>query len=120
MERHFAVASPEAAPSPLDPLIEESIEALTEQCRLAPADLKPLYLSAIHNLRGLAATSPSQQHLQTALKAIHEITGMKMDQQLMLQFGMARFKNRLDKQEPKAPLERFTGVIEVDAEEVAP
>lgn len=119
MVSHFAVPAPEAPSSPLDPLIEESIEALTEQCRIAPADLKPLYLSAIHNLRGLAATSPSQQHLQNALKSIHEITGMKMNQQLMLQFGMARFKGHLGKTEPKAPLERFAGVIDVEAEEVA-
>lgn len=118
MERHF-VAPPtatEQALAPVDDLIAESIEELIEQAKAAPPDLKPLYLSAIHNLRGLAQTKPSQQHLQAALKGIHEITGMKMDQQQMLAYGMARFKGRLGKGVQQAI--EASVVVDVEGEEI--
>jgi len=53
--------------------------------------VKPLYATAIRNLRGLMETKPSQQHLIAALKGIHEITGMRMEQQMMLAFGQKMF-----------------------------
>ena len=53
--------------------------------------MKPLFAVAIRNLRGLGDTKPSQQHLIQALKTIQEMTGMKQEQRMMLQFAEAMF-----------------------------
>lgn len=93
MERHYA-----AAPSELDEVMSEveaeiasTIRDLITQMRVAPVELKPLYATVIKNLEGLLGTQPSQQHLINALKSIHEITGMKIEQRMMLEFGAQMF-----------------------------
>lgn len=94
MERHFAGLLS------LDPdeqmlfLIEENIKELQEQLSLAPPEIKPFFFMIIHNLRGLAGTKPSQQNLNAALKAIHEVVGMKTQNRLMMDFAMAAFKKQ--------------------------
>jgi hypothetical protein len=98
-----------------DPLVSASVEELAEAMKWAPAEVKPFYAIAIQNLRGLADTKPSQQHLINALKAIHEVTGMKMEQQLMLQFAERKFG--IGKGEAVAAIEEHNP-IDLPSEEV--
>lgn len=93
MERHWVapVTATESALAGLDAAIAQNIEELLHQMSAAPPELKPLYAVAIQNLQDLAQTKPSQQNLIAALKGIHEITGMKMEQRLMLEFGKHMF-----------------------------
>lgn len=93
MEKHWvAPASPqEQALSEWETLVADTIVELAEQLRFAPTEVKPFYLVAIQNLKSLDLTKPSQNNLITALKAIHEVTGMKMEQQMMLGFARAMF-----------------------------
>jgi ribosome-binding factor A len=98
MERHFVAHVERVAEENDDEyavLIAESVRDLQTQMSIAPVDIKPLYAVAIANLKGLENTKPSQQHLIAALKAIHEITGMKAEQQLLLQYAGA-FQNVID------------------------
>lgn len=94
MEKHF-VSETAKVQSQLDDVLGLELAAteaeLIEKMRVAPAEVKPLYATAIRNLRGLLETKPSQQHLIAALKGIHEITGMRMEQQMMLAFGAKMF-----------------------------
>lgn len=98
MEKHVTLRSRAAqdvelrqAEDELDAAIEGAVEELFVSMRMAPAEVKPLYAAAIRNLRGLAETKPSQQHLIQALKTIQEMTGMKQEQRMMLQFAEAMF-----------------------------
>lgn len=93
MQRHYvAPLSPEEEATATVPLlVAQTIEELTQQIHMAPVEVKPFYLIAIQNLRALDRTQPSQQHLINALKAITEVTGMKMEQRMMLQYGQAMF-----------------------------
>lgn len=110
MEKH--VVSPEAAvAAEVDASVQETVDQLRRQMALVPAELKPLYATAIHNLKGLADTKPSQQHLLAAIKIIHEVTGMRMEQQLMLSFAEAHFGEKA----LSAPL---PGVLDLPSEEV--
>lgn len=93
MEKHYSTG-----PTPQDALdaeltrqIQMAEAELLQQMDVAPTEVKPLYAVAIRNLRGLADTRPTQKELISALKAIHEITGMKMGQQMMVQFARAAF-----------------------------
>lgn len=95
MQKHYvAPVAPQVqaltAPDTND-LMADSIQELKEQMRIAPPEVKPLYAVAIKNLAGLNETKPSQQHLIQALKSIHEITGMRMEQRMMLQFAEQMF-----------------------------
>jgi len=93
MEKHYH--PPEGVLDPAeDELARELLRLegeLLEQMALSPVEIRPLYAVAVRNLRGLLDTKPSQQNLVAALKAIHEITGMKMGQQMLLQFARAHF-----------------------------
>lgn len=93
MERHYvAPASPqEQALQEWPVLVASTIEELSDQLRFAPTEVKPFYLVAIQNLKGLDVTKPSQSNLINALKAIHEVTGMKMEQRMMLAFAAEMF-----------------------------
>lgn len=93
MERHYvAPASPqEQALQEWPALVAQTIEELSGQMRLAPTEVKPFYLVAIQNLKGLDLTKPSQSNLINSLKAIHEVTGMKMEQQMMLAYAREMF-----------------------------
>lgn len=93
MEKHFA-APPSTEDVVMDALggdIAGMVEELKAQARIAPPEVAPLYAVAIRNLAGLEETKPSQQHLIQALKAIQEVTGMKMEQRLMLEFARHQF-----------------------------
>lgn len=117
MRKHW-VAPPSADEQfdeAFDPLVADSIEELSEQMRFAPPEVKPFYAIAIQNLRGIKDTKPSQQHLINALKAIHEVTGMKMEQRLMLEF--ARHQFGLGSAEAAAAIEKHADVIDVESEE---
>lgn len=118
MMKHFQVPVPEteAALAELDPVIANTMRELTEAMEFAPLEVKPLYAVAIRNLRGLAETKPSQQNLITALKAIHEITGMKMEQKLMLGFAGKMFG--LQPSQAKAAIDKGQEYIEAESEEV--
>jgi hypothetical protein len=94
MERHFVTETDKVHAHMDDVLgmeLAKTEQELIEKMRLSPAEVKPLYATAIRNLRGLLETKPSQQHLIAALKGIHEITGMRMEQQMMLAFGAKMF-----------------------------
>lgn len=93
MAKHWvAEASPtQLATAEFEDLIADNIRELSVQLRLAPPEVKPFYAIAIQNLTGLASTKPSQANLVAALKAIHEVTGMKMEQRLMFEFARAAF-----------------------------
>jgi hypothetical protein len=73
---------------------EEAIQDLVYASQMAPAEVRPLYAVAIANLRGLKDTKPSQDNLIKALKTIQEMTGMRQEQRLMLEFGRALFGER--------------------------
>lgn len=93
MEKHFAApaSAEEMVLEAISGDLAEMVEELKAQARLAPPEIAPFYAVAIRNLAGLAETKPSQQHLIQALKAIHEVTGMKMEQRLMLEFAKHQF-----------------------------
>jgi hypothetical protein len=114
MQRHWTPPPPpgQEADEDLDALIEDTMAQLREEARYASVNVKPFYLTAIHNLKGLRGTNASQQHLTAALKAIHEVTGMKMEQQLMLDFARHHF-NQVGPA-AKAAVEQHTSVIDVD------
>ena len=112
MERHF-VSERDNLISALDDelgvALAETETELLEKLRFAPAEVKPLYATAIRNLRGLMETKPSQQHLIAALKGIHEITGMRMEQQMLLAFGQKMFG---EVERPVEPVEVSYRVVE--------
>lgn len=114
MQRHYVTppTATDVALEDYDGLLADTIRELQEQAALAPAEVKPFYVIAIQNLKGLDQTKPSQQHLINALKGIHEVTGMKMEQRLMLDFA----KHHFGQVGPAATeaIEQHTGVIEVD------
>jgi len=56
-----------------------------------PPDVQALRLVAAHNLDGLLTSKPSQAHLMAALKAVHEIQGLKTENQLLLAFANRKF-----------------------------
>lgn len=114
MRRHYQPppSEDEQFEEQFDPLVADSITDLAEAMKYAPPEVKPFYAIAIQNLKGLKDTKASQQHLINALKAIHEVTGMKMEQQLMLQFAQHRFG--LGSGEAAAAIEQHADVIDVD------
>lgn len=115
MARHY-VAPPsevEQVLTEFDSLLAESVQELIEQMRVAPAEVKPLYAVAIQNLQGINQTKPSQQHLINALKGIHEVTGMRMEQRLMLDFAKHHFG--LGAGEAVAAIEQHADVLDVDS-----
>jgi hypothetical protein len=67
-------------------------EALQHEMELAPPTIAPLYALALRNLEGLEDTKPSQEHLIRALKAIHEITGLRLQQHMLVAFARERSK----------------------------
>jgi hypothetical protein len=92
MEQHYASREERAVESEMELSINEAIQELRVAMRNAPAEVKPLYLVAIQNVQELRSTKPSQQHLIQSLKTIQEMTGMKQEQRLMLQFAEAMFR----------------------------
>lgn len=92
MSKHFTERVAEDVLDDMAAATEETVTELWGLWRMAPPDAKPMYLAAIHNLRGLLATKPSQQHLMQALKTIQEMTGMKQEHRMMLSFASAMFR----------------------------
>lgn len=93
MENHY-VAAPsltDVAVDGFEALIAKAIEDLIQRMAVAPAELAPMYAVAIQNMRHITLTKPSQQNLVLALKAIHEVTGMKLEQRLMFEFAKHAF-----------------------------
>ena len=113
MKKHFAQppTSEEEMLANLSEDLQEMVEALKAQARIAPPEIAPFYAIAIRNLAAIDQTAPSQQHLIQALKAIHEVTGMKMEQRLMLEFAKASFG--VEPAEAAGELEKRAGVIDV-------
>lgn len=91
MERHYVAEQVRVANDDMDRLIAESVRELQNQFVLAPPEVKPLLLAAIHNVQELRNTKPSQQHLIQALKTVQEMTGMKQEQRMMVLFAKAMF-----------------------------
>ena len=96
--------------------IEKTSLELLAQMRIAPLEVRPLYATAIKNLRELADTKASQQHLIQSLKAISEITGMKMEQQMMVAFAGQMFGGQIGPatHDPVRELEAGNAVIEAE------
>lgn len=113
MEKHYATpsTSEELVMEGMTGALATMVEELKANARLAPPEIAPFYAVAIRNLAGLEETKPSQQHLIQALKAIHEVTGMKMEQRLMLEFAKHQFG--LGEPEAAGALEKHTDVIDV-------
>lgn len=97
-------------------LIEVAKGELEAQFYVSPSDVKPLILAAIHNLDGLLTTKPSQEVLLRALKTAQEMTGMKTEQRLMLDFADAMFGQ---KPVPRAVPSTTEKVLEIEAAEEA-
>jgi len=77
----------------------ESVEAsLKVYLRTVPDDTKPLVLIAIHNLRGLEDTPVSQKNLIDTLKTVQQMTGLKTENRLMLQFAQQMGANKAQKE----------------------
>lgn len=91
MRQHYVVARQAEVEDDFDKLVKEATADLMTQFSLAPPEVKPLILAAIHNIRELRDTKPSQQHLIMALKTIQEMTGMKQEQRMMLLFAEKMF-----------------------------
>lgn len=98
METHYAKAIERsldtellAVESEFDASVNLAVADLFDAMRMAPPEVKPLYMAAIRNLQGLKDTKPSQQHLIMALKTIQEMTGMKQEQRMLLQFAEQMF-----------------------------
>lgn len=98
MEQHYTAAIARAndtellaVESEFDASVASSVADLFDSMRMAPPEVKPLYAAAIRNLQGLRDTKPSQQHLIMALKTIQEMTGMKQEQRMLLQFAEQMF-----------------------------
>lgn len=117
MEKHFALPPTveEEAMASMTGDLAQMVEELKAQARIAPPEIAPFYAVAIRNLAGLEDTKPSQQHLIQALKAIHEVTGMKMEQRLMLEFAKHQF-GLGGGDEPAAELEVAHGPSVIDVE----
>lgn len=80
-----------AAESEMEQLIGQAKQGLLDQFYIAPDDVKPLILVAIHNLEQLPSTKPTQEQLIRSLKTIQEMTGMKNEQRMLLGFAKAMF-----------------------------
>lgn len=91
METHYFDKEVREVESEFDAAIAEGVADLFQAMRFAPPEVKPLYAAAIRNLQGLKDTKPSQQHLIMALKTIQEMTGMKQEQRMLLQFAEQMF-----------------------------
>lgn len=115
MEKHYALppSEEELLMGAVSEDIAEMIEGLKQQARIAPPEIAPFYAIAIRNLAAIENTAPSQQHLIQALKAIHEVTGMKMEQRLMLEFAKASFGSFSEPEPVAGEVEQRTGVIDV-------
>lgn len=97
MENHYVapVAREENAfQRDLDEEVLRTKQMLLEKARMSPVDVRPLYFAAIHNLTHLHELKPSQQVLVQALKTATEMTGMKMEQQLMVEFAQYAFEEQ--------------------------
>lgn len=97
-----------------DELAQAIVDAerdLLEAAQVSPPQVKALYLTAAHNLRGLMDTRSNQGNIIAALKAAQEITGMKAQHQLLLAAGQAMFA----KQDTAAELPRDNKTREVPA-----
>lgn len=127
MEKHFVSAAAAQAAAAEDEVllelqrqIDETSRDLLRSMAGAPAELRPLYATAIRNLREVMETKPSQQHLIAALKTIHEITGMRIEQQMMLQFAQHAFQPSEKREavesthDPIPVLEAVNEVMEVE------
>jgi hypothetical protein len=98
MENHYVRAQERAVQAATDAehddmtaYIEDAVRELQGQFAVSPPEVKPLILAAIHNIRELRNTKPSQQHLIQSLKTIQEMTGMKQEQRMMLLFAERMF-----------------------------
>jgi hypothetical protein len=98
MENHYVhpdttgeLAAAQVLDNELSRLMLQTEAELLDQMSRAPAEVKPLYAVAVRNLRGIKETRPSQRNLIDALRTVHEVTGMRMEQRLMLEFAKAAF-----------------------------
>lgn len=96
MENHYLDEAVAAADSAYDELLREAEEDIARRLREATnPEVKALLATVYHNLKSLKDTKPSQQNLIAALKAVHEIQGMKIQQSLLLGFK-ANFPKKVE------------------------
>lgn len=98
-------------------LVSPALEGLKAQMAVSPPELAALLAVAMHNLLGLQETKPSQANLVGALKAVNEVTGMKMEQRLLLEFSQAAHTAGFFKEAPKALEAGNPGYIDAEAVE---
>lgn len=99
----------------LQAAIVQAEKDLLEMSAAAPPMVRPLYLTAVHNLRSLLKTQPNQQNLIAALKSAQEITGMKAQHQLLLSAGETMFAKNRDRKAAELPVEGTRKVPTVPA-----
>ena len=122
MNNHFVASIVERAKKEkgdeLSGFLQQALDELVMAMATAPTETKPLYAVMIHNLSALEKTAPSAGSLIQAAKAIHEITGMKMQHRLLLGAAEA-FQELRAAQEPKelAPAWVESEVIDVEGSE---
>lgn len=83
--------------------VRQTVVDLFQMTKTAVPEKKVLYLSMIHNLRGLKYTKPSQQHLILAQKTIQD----EESHDIFIQFGRAFFT---EVTAPKQPVLDIVGV----------
>lgn len=91
MESHVLAQVEKSANDEFEAMVEQAISELAIKFASAPPELKADYLVAMHNLRGLKDTKPSQQNLIAAMRAVNEVIQMKQNTALMFQFARAAF-----------------------------
>lgn len=126
MEKHFEPAGKKALEVLEDDLtqkIADTKRVLLDSIDTAPPLAKGLYIAAIRNLDAIMETKPSQKDLIQALKTIQELTGMRLEQQMLLQFAQAAFGASEEEAAGALPearpneLERFGEVLDAEVVE---
>ena len=79
-------------------MVDSTVASVAEMFESMPPDVKPLLLLVIHNLRSLAHTRPSQSNMIMALKTIEEMTGLKVQNKVLLEFARAAFGGAVDRE----------------------
>lgn len=97
MENHYSTG-PTLADEQRDWLegqINQVVPRLAGMLPQMTPEVQALTLVIIKNLMELPETKPSQQHLLAAVKTVQEITGMKMEQQLMFAYAQQAFAGEM-------------------------
>lgn len=86
MEKHFVSETQREIEDEWKSMVGETIEELKLKMAQVAPELRGYYVVMVQNLQGLLDTKPSQENLLKAMKFLQEATGMKQQQQLLLDY----------------------------------